>query len=102
MNAIVGTWLLHLCKKKKSKKGAFTNSNDPDETQQKSLPKINIHNCWDVVIAFMQKKKKKKGNIICCVSSGSVLFVMFSIFLVMVDNIKSYMILDLFHFFNVC
>ena len=54
--AIVGTWLKHLYKK-----GAFTNSVDPDETPHDA------------------------------VSSESALFAMLSTFLIMVDNIKSYM-----------
>ena len=31
MNAIVGTCLKHVCTQSKNKKGAFTNSVDPDE-----------------------------------------------------------------------
>ena len=71
MNAIVGVWLMHLCKLYQT--GAVTNSVDQDETPQ------------------------KRG-----VSSGSALFVMLSTFLLMVDNINSYMNLDRFHFDNEC
>ena len=58
----------------------------------------NVRNCGNVVNAFMQIIPKR----ICGVSLGSALFATLSTFLVIVDNIKSYMNQDIFHFVNGC
>ena len=71
--------------------------------------KLNVRNCWDVVFAFMRRKKSKKGAFTNSEDpdetphyAASHLGLCYLSFLIMVDNIKSYMFLDLFHFINGC